>query len=200
MSKEKKVYITLDDLIMSGEKVSQDALKRPTIMVGFIDYKPRIAIYLNMFDAHGDRNRNREQTLFILPDYNGLMVMLNLAKELFESSKENAHFKHVIQGSKFTDEGTYVPGELIVKAEVEFRIKKGLCEMSYTKPDNGITCKFKFREPMRSKFMVDDSSMSSATVSKTYAKSWVEDYMSAIRVMQAKRYEKIAKDINRKRG
>lgn len=196
MSKAKQVYITLDDLIMTGELVKPDALKKPTLMVGFIDYKPRIAIYYNLFDAHGDRVRNREQTLYILPDYNGLMIMLQMAKKMFESEKEDAYFSHVIQGPKFTDEGTFVPNELITKAEVEFRKKKGICEMTYTKPESGISARFKFKEPVRSKFMMDKSSVPSSMISKTYAMAWLDDYIEAIRKMQVKRYEKIGIDAN----
>ena len=185
-NKPRPVYVTLDDLILTGDKVKPDAIKKPTLMVGFINGKPRIATYFNLFDANGDKNRNKEQTLYIIPDYNGVLIMLELAKKSFENDDDNS-FQHVIQGSKFTDTGVYVPGELEMKGEIEFGKKKGICYIKITKPDTGVSATFKLKEPVRSRFNTGNSSMLISEVSKAYGLGWLDDYRTALRHEQIER-------------
>lgn len=172
----KKTFYTLAALIITGDKVLENAPKRPYLIPGFkgtenrIDFSLKIAF--NTVDAI-TKEEKRNDSMYETIDYNIISIWL-LESEVKIGTGQDFENPVVIRGSKFTSSGGYT-GELEVKMTLTMVMKNGTVLIS-AEDTSGKKAIFPFNKPYRAEFPKLDS----AELSKRYALSWCSDLRKAI--------------------
>jgi len=181
MAYKKNIYDTVDGLILTGEKVIPEAYKKPTLMPGFFNNKPRFATYFNITDTNNDRDAQRKESLFLIMDINATIVMFRMMKKLWASDEES-EWSHTVRGPKFIPgpdgRDMLVPGELEVKGMIGFGTDSRKLRYVYIENAVGIKAYFFFKQPVRSVFKnVKGDESVDISISRELALGWAEEYL-----------------------
>ena len=175
--RNKSVYDTLDGLILTGEKVREDAFKKPSLIPGFRNGEPRITTYFNITDSVGNREMTRKESLYLEPDFNAIMIFIKHAEEIWIKDDDNEGHM-IVMGSKFTEDGEYT-GEQEVKGVIIYGKKKGVCYLK-TETPAGMGAYFPFRKPHKANFKEGGSHLDSTLTSKYYALLWLDIFKLSV--------------------